>query len=240
MTDIEIAVQNAAGARIAFNAGADRIELCQALHATGGLTPSNATIRACVDVGIDVHVLIRPRPGGFCYTTDEIDLMVEEAREAISCGAAGIVIGAALPDRTLDTVALEKLATAADGASVTLHRVFDTLIDREAALKTCEDLGFTRVLTSAGEPRAVDKPELLKALASASPGVEIMAGGGITPANVELLRGTGVHAIHASCSAMRPDTGPSGPGGGSQHTYITDRETVTALVKTVQTWKTRS
>lgn len=240
MTKIEIAVQNVAGARIAFNAGADRIELCQALHATGGLTPSNATIRACVDVGIGVHVLIRPRPGGFCYTHDEVALMAEEARDAISCGAAGIVIGAALPDRTLDTVALEKLVTAANGASVTVHRVFDTLTDREAALKTCSELGITRVLTSAGEHRAVDKPELLKELASASSGVEIMAGGGITPENVELLRDTGVHAIHASCSSIGPDTGPSGPGGGEQHTYITDRETVTALVKSVRTWKTRS
>lgn len=240
MTKIEIAVQNATGASIAYDAGADRVELCQALHATGGLTPSDATIRACVDVDIDVHVLIRPRPGGFCYTHDEINLMAEEARDAISCGAAGIVIGAALPDCSLDTAALEKLVAAAGGASVTLHRVFDTLTDREAALKTCAELGITRVLTSAGEPSAVDKPELLKALASASPGVEIMAGGGISPANVELLRGTGVHAIHASCSTIGPDTGPSGPGGGSQHTYITDRETVTALVTTVQTWKTRS
>ena len=40
MTTIEIAVQDAAGARIARQEGADRVELCVALGATGGLTPS--------------------------------------------------------------------------------------------------------------------------------------------------------------------------------------------------------
>ena len=47
MTTIEIAVQDAAGARIARQEGADRVELCVALGATGGLTPSVGLVRAC-------------------------------------------------------------------------------------------------------------------------------------------------------------------------------------------------
>ena len=47
---LEIAVQDAAGARAAIAAGGDRLELCQAL-AVGGLTPSIALI-ACGDVQI--------------------------------------------------------------------------------------------------------------------------------------------------------------------------------------------
>ncbi|MFC7925528.1 copper homeostasis protein CutC, partial [Microbacterium laevaniformans] len=40
---LEIAVQDVAGARAAIDAGADRLELCQAL-AVGGLTPSIALV----------------------------------------------------------------------------------------------------------------------------------------------------------------------------------------------------
>ena len=70
MTTIEIAVQDAAGARIARQEGADRVELCVALGATGGLTPSVGLVRACA-TGVDaVHlsakttVLSEGGPGG--------------------------------------------------------------------------------------------------------------------------------------------------------------------------------
>ena len=72
---LEIAVQDAAGARAAFEAGADRVELCQALTATGGLTPSAATIDAVLAVAGSaerVAVLVRPRPGGFVYDEEEV------------------------------------------------------------------------------------------------------------------------------------------------------------------------
>jgi copper homeostasis protein len=44
---LEIAVQDAAGARAAIAAGADRLELCQALG-VGGLTPSIALVETAV------------------------------------------------------------------------------------------------------------------------------------------------------------------------------------------------
>lgn len=60
---LEIAVQDAVGARIAFDAGADRVELCQALSSTGGLTPSAGTIEAVLQAaqtGARVAVLVTP------------------------------------------------------------------------------------------------------------------------------------------------------------------------------------
>ena len=45
---VEIAVQDSRGARIALDAGAARVELCQALE-LGGLTPSAGLIEAAAE-----------------------------------------------------------------------------------------------------------------------------------------------------------------------------------------------
>ena len=69
---VEIAVQDAAGVRVALEAGAARVELCQALG-IGGLTPSAGLIASAVELAAAasapsfVHVLVRPRGGGFVY-----------------------------------------------------------------------------------------------------------------------------------------------------------------------------
>ena len=46
---LEIAVQDVAGVRVAAEVGAARVELCVALGATGGLTPSVGLVEAVVD-----------------------------------------------------------------------------------------------------------------------------------------------------------------------------------------------
>ena len=49
--------------------GAHRIELCSGLS-DGGLTPSHGLVRSVVECsGLPVHVLLRPRGGGFLYPT---------------------------------------------------------------------------------------------------------------------------------------------------------------------------
>ncbi|MUG03650.1 hypothetical protein ECC01_22015, partial [Bacillus tequilensis] len=74
---LEVAVQNAAGVRIAREIGAARVELTQAL-ALGGLTPSRGMIELALEArgeqGPEVHVLIRPRAGDFRYERDELHL----------------------------------------------------------------------------------------------------------------------------------------------------------------------
>ncbi len=153
---LEIAVTSPAGALVARDGGADRVELCIGLE-LGGLTPSQALVEATHETGIPAHALVRCRPGGFTYDDDELALMEREVRTVLRSGAAGVVVGALRPDRTLDEDALRRFVAATRSVSahaeVTLHRAVDHAADPVATVARLADLGVTRVLTSAA-PRA--------------------------------------------------------------------------------------
>ena len=187
MTALEIAVQDAAGARTALAGGADRVELCAALGATGGLTPSIGLVRAAVATGIGVHALVRCRPGGCVYTCDEVDVMADDIVDAVVAGVRGVVIGALGPTGEIDRDATAFLIDAARTTArlshaevdVTFHRAFDVIADPLAGLQVLADLGVDRVLTSGGAATADAGIETIAALAAAGTGVQIMAGGGV-------------------------------------------------------------
>lgn len=217
---LEIAVQDVAGARAAVAAGADRLELCVALAATGGLTPSAGLVRHVVAAaGVGVHVLVRPRAGGFAYTAEELAVQVADVRAVLDAGAAGVVVGALTPRAAVDAAALAALVAAADGSDVTFHRAFDVVADRAAALEALAAHGVRRVLTSGGAPRAGQGVEALAALTGRARalGVEVMAGGGVRTEDVAPLVGAGVDAVHLS--ARRVVAGDGGPGGGGEGGY---------------------
>lgn len=65
------------------------MELCAALGVTGGLTPTAGMIDLAAQTGIDVHVLIRHRPGGFVYSVEEVAVLENDIMFAVSAGAAG-------------------------------------------------------------------------------------------------------------------------------------------------------
>ena len=138
MTLLEIAVQDVAGAVVSADLGADRLELCAALAATGGLTPSIGLLDAVVAAlpsRVGVHVLVRPRAGSFVYTADELDVQVRDVRAAVRSGAAGVVVGALTATGTVDRGAVVRLVEAADGREVTFHRALDTVPLLDAALR---------------------------------------------------------------------------------------------------------
>ncbi|HEY0186941.1 MAG TPA: copper homeostasis protein CutC [Cellulomonas sp.] len=241
---LEIAVQDPAGLHVAAEAGAARVELCVALAATGGLTPSAGLLSAVLaarDHARDhgrhapqVHVLVRPRPGSFVYDAAELDVQVRDVRAALDAGADGVVLGALTPDGLVDAVALRALVAAADGHEVTFHRAMDAVADPLAALDTLVDLGVTRVLTSGGAERSIDGVRRIAELvARAAGGVQVMAGGGVRPPDIRSLVAAGVDAVHLS--AGRPVAGDGGPGGGggTGHT-VTDPELVAQAVAALE------
>ncbi|MEU2619550.1 copper homeostasis protein CutC [Streptomyces sp. NPDC007157] len=198
---LEIAVTSPAGARVALDHGADRVELCTGLE-LGGLTPSAAQVEAVAAVGLPVQVLVRCRPGDFVYDAEDVALMVAEVRSVIASGASGVVVGALAADGSLDTEAVTRLAAAAQDAGrpveVTLHRAVDLSADPVTTAALLPALGLTRVLTSGGAPAAGQGLERLAAMVEAAPGVQVMAGGGVRPSDIPALTAVGVAAVHLS------------------------------------------
>ncbi|MGO3797347.1 MAG: copper homeostasis protein CutC, partial [Pauljensenia sp.] len=128
MTTVEICVEDIAGVRAARDRGADRVEVCRDLSC-GGLTPSENTVSgsfACAPPE-GIQVLIRPRPGSFTFSGDEVGAMcsrIGTLRDLVAPGGVevGYVIGALREDHRVDEPALVRLMEAAGPARVTFHR----------------------------------------------------------------------------------------------------------------------
>jgi copper homeostasis protein len=187
----------------------------------GGITPSIGLVRQVVRAThLPVMVMIRPRGGGFVYSTAEIDVMRDDIDAVSRVGAHGVVLGALTPDRTIDVDTCHRLLEHArqlhttghrrggDPLSVTFHRAFDILADPMLGLKQLVDLGFDRVLTSGQAASAAEACELIAELvASAGNRLHVMPGVGITPDNVAaVVTATGASDIHASASGWEADT----------------------------------
>lgn len=213
---LEVAVASLDDARTAIAAGADRLELNCALE-LGGLTPSLSTIESVCALGTPTIVMARPRPGGFVYSADELQIATNDAMLALSIGAAGIAFGCLRPDRTINTDQVAAFARLAEhtSAQTVFHRAFDLTPDPFAALDTLIDLGVTRVLTSGQAPSAPLGAALIRRLIEhAAARIEILPGAGIRPENVKsLLAQTGATQVHGSFSVERDDdASPVCPG----------------------------
>lgn len=177
----------------------DRVELCQSLE-QGGLTPSYGMIEYAQAYGIETHVLIRPRPGGFVYSRDEVEIIL---REIISCkriGVKGVVLGALKETGEIDKELLKEMIDKADGMDVTFHRAFDDSIEWKPSLEILISLGVERVLSS-GLARNVENglPILKQMVNFAEAKIEIMAGGGVNAANISrLVEDVHPDAVHFS------------------------------------------
>ncbi|MFB6609473.1 copper homeostasis protein CutC [Agromyces sp. NPDC056379] len=232
---VEIAVQDVAGVRVALTAGAARVELCQALG-LGGLTPSVGLIEAAVAAAHDastlgfVHVLVRPRGGGFAYDADELDTIDRDIRAAIAAGADGVVVGALTDAGELDRSAMRRFVEAAAGGDVTVHRAVDASADPIASVAALAALGVRRVLTSGGAPDCRSGLAVLTRMAADSGALEVMAGGGVRVDDIAGLAAAGLDAVHLSARGVASRGGPSGPGGGVDGFDATDPDLVRAAV----------
>ena len=197
---VEICCENLADAVAAEAAGADRLELAQALE-LGGLTPSpGLALVVGARVTMPFVAMVRPRGGDFVYADAELHVMERDAGLLLEAGAAGIVFGCLTKDDRIDERACERLIDAADGAEVVFHRAFDRLKDPLGALAVLIDLGVTRVLTSGGAKTALEGADRIRALIERAEGrIEVLPGGGIREENVEqLVRRTRCTQVHLS------------------------------------------
>lgn len=203
---LEIAVSSVGEAQLAVACGADRLELSCALE-YGGLTPTIGLLRAIRQrVLVPVWVLLRPRFGGFVYSSGEHATMLADAAALLEEGADGIVYGALTEDGRIDYARCRALVECASGQAV-FHRAFDFLADPLAALDELIALGFARVLTSGGAPTAEAGVQVLARLVKLAGGrIEVLPAGRIRPPNVAtLVRATGCNQIHAAARVPAPD-----------------------------------
>ncbi|MET4782890.1 copper homeostasis protein CutC [Glaciihabitans sp. UYNi722] len=207
MTLVEIALDDVAGARIAEQAGAGRIELCNAL-ADGGITPSIGLVReVAARLTIPLMLLIRPRAGDFVYSEQEVQVMLSDIESLRSAApSAGFVVGALEASGAIDVEASRRLVDACGDAPVTFHKAFDSTRDLSSSLETVIDLGVQRVLTSGGRRTALEGASVLRTLVEQAGGrVTIMAGGAIRAENAgEVVSSSGVTEVHLQAAVQRP------------------------------------
>lgn len=197
---LEICIDCPASVRAAALGGADRVELCANLP-EGGTTPSVGMIRVVrrlFDGGL--MVIIRPRGYDFLYSEDEMEVMVEDIREARRAGADGVVIGCLTSDGRVDMDRCARLLDAAGPLDVTFHRAFDMTRNLHEAMDDVIRLGIRRILSSGGKPDVPAGVDTLAGLVRAAAGrVSIMPGGGVTEENLGwVLVSTGASEAHLS------------------------------------------
>lgn len=237
---LEICVDSLASARAAIAGGADRLELCSALLA-GGLTPYEELLRQIrAESDIPIRCLMRPRPGDFLYTPEELALMQLQILQLKNAGADGFVIGCLTAQGDLDKEAMAPLVAACSGCGITLHRCID--VSREP-LETCRlagAMGMDTVLTSGAAASCTQGQELIARMI-AMKGPEILIGAGVNAQVIRHFRQAvpGAAAFHMSGKTevesrmrFRRDGVPMGlPGLDEWHIQQTSQEAVAAARK---------
>ena len=199
---VEVIACTLADAIVAKECGADRVELCLAIE-VGGLTPYIETIEQIGTLApFPVVVMVRPQPGGFVNQSEQILQQIDQIF-SLNFANIEIITGALTTENELDVRALKAIRDRTKGAKLACHRCFDLTPDPYGALEQLIDLGFDRVLTSGQAKTAPEGAATITKLVQQANGrIEIIAGSGIRPHNVQqLIKQTGVTQVHASCFA---------------------------------------
>ena len=200
---LEICVDSLASARAAIAGGADRLELCNALLA-GGLTPYTELLRQIrSESDIAIRCLMRPRPGDFLYTPEEVELMRRQILALKEAGADGFVIGCLTAEGDLDKEAMLPLVEACGDKGITLHRCIDVSRDIYKTYQDAMELGIDTVLTSGAAASCRAGKEAigrLLQLRDECNGPEILVGAGVSANLIMEFRAScpNVRAFHMS------------------------------------------
>ena len=197
--ELEVCIDSVASGIAAERGRADRIELCGSLE-LGGITPSLSLFEQVRrQVTLPLFVMLRPRFGDFCYSEEEFFALQAEAERFTAAGADGFVLGILRPDGTLDCKRIAALMEYCGDKPITLHRCFDLCRDPEETLRTAEELGIARILTSGQANTAVEGIEQLARLQQQAKTVRLMAGAGISAEKIlAFYRKTGILSYHMS------------------------------------------
>ena len=201
---IEVCAFSLESCLAAEKGGANRIELCGSMY-EGGTTPSAGLIQIAKQrISIEIHAMIRPRGGDFCYSDDEISVMQADIRTAKELGCEGVVLGILQPNGSVNITQTKALVTLAKPMQVTFHRAIDMTPNYLKALEDIIETGCDRILTSGQKNMAMEGIENIKNLVERANGrIEIMAGSGVNEDNAQTFIHTGVNALHLTGKSIR-------------------------------------
>ena len=239
-TIFELCAETIDACLAAKEGGAHRIELCSGLS-DGGLTPSHGLVRAAVECsGLPVHVLLRPRGGGFLYTKAEIEVLREDIQHVRELGAVGVVLGLLRPDGSVDVEGIRELVQLAHPMKVTFHRAFDVTPSLPRALEDIIATGCDRVLTSGGQRDAMTGAGCVAELvAQADHRIAVAVGVGLRLKDAaSLARLTGAAHFHGSLrrrlTAARPSNGAIDESRSFGARYAVDPEDIRSIIHQLQ------
>lgn len=195
---LEVCCGSADDVMEAQKGGADRVELNSSLF-HGGLTPSLGALIAARELSqVPIMAMVRPRPGGFCYTAAEYKTALYDAKALLENGAHGLVFGFLDQDGTVDEARTRELVELSQGKETVFHRAIDVTPDWKRALEILIKLGVTRVLTSGQASNVFFALETISEMVRfASGAIEILPGSGITLQNAaRVAKETGCNWLH--------------------------------------------
>ena len=183
---LEACVESYDQAIRAFQAGADRIEICSKLE-TEGMTPGYDLVEKLLgEINIPVRVMIRETEAGFDIDPMVFEKMKSSIEKFKQLQIDGFVIGV-LKNGRLDKVMMEKLFDVCNPYSCTVHKAIDS---SEQMMEDARWLnGFENVdtiLTSGGKRTVMEGMEEILKMKEVF-GKDIMAGGKVVKGNVEEL-----------------------------------------------------
>lgn len=170
-------------------AGAHRIELCENLS-EGGTTPSYGTVKKALEkIDIPIFTMIRPRGGNFCYSTSEVEIMIEDIRLFKKLGVQGVVLGVLTKNNEVDYHILRRLLKESNGMEVTFHKAIDEIKNPLDEVDRLADLGVSRILTSGKSDTALEGKKLLNKLIKSAEGkIKIVVAGKVTKDNLQAVK----------------------------------------------------
>ena len=196
---VEICCGSYYDAKQAFAGGAKRIELNSALM-LGGLTPTVSTLRMVKEEMPELKVIamVRPRGAGFCYSSEDFQVMEAECKMLTENGADGLNRDAGLNEEQIQRlVSIIKNS----GKEAVFHRAFDCCAEPFQTVEELIKLGVDRILTSGLKPKAEEGLDLLRQLNDRyGRRIEFLAGSGVNASNARrIMEKTGLTQIHSSC-----------------------------------------
>jgi copper homeostasis protein len=195
--------------------GVPRLELCSHRE-QDGLTPDEAMVETALRLRrpgkTRLMVMLRPDTEDNNLSKQRLRLIRESVMNFRNTGVEGFVVGLSTAEGQLPEMVLKDLMELAPGQQWVFHRLIDQLPDPLSAMRELQSWGFCRVLSSGGQPTAMQGWNNLMAWQAALPRIELLAGGGLRAGHLREILFHYPHrdlwprgGIHSSCLAESLD-----------------------------------